>query len=93
MCVEILLLLATTFTGREAMRQRGAYLVVREAHKVEADQQIKEAIERLVSLIHGEESHETKREEVSELVLSQGVAAAKEEQEEENLGEMDVIEV
>ena len=73
------------------MRKRGAYLVVREAHKVESDQQMKEAIERLVSLIHGEESYETKREEVSELVLSQG--AAKAEGEEEDLGEMDVIEV
>jgi hypothetical protein len=56
MCVEILLLLSTSefslavrnsvqadktaYTGRQSMRDRGAYYVVREAHKVETDQQV-----------------------------------------------------
>jgi hypothetical protein len=63
-CVEILLLLSTTFTGREALRKRGAYYAVREAHKVEADQQIRDAIERLVSLIQGEEGRDSKQDAV-----------------------------
>jgi hypothetical protein len=55
MCVEILLLLSTSgylhilytglcwheaYTGRQSMRDRGTYYVVREAHKVETDQQV-----------------------------------------------------
>jgi hypothetical protein len=58
MCVEILLLLATSesqcarwmsltraaFTGRETLRQRGAYYVVRELHKVETDQAVSLAL-------------------------------------------------
>ncbi|ORX40811.1 cytoplasm protein [Kockovaella imperatae] len=87
MCIEILLLLSTTFTGREALRQRGAYIVVRELHKVETDQAIKDAIERLVSLIQGEEGHETKMEEIDHLVRGQsGTSASKEE-------DLDVVEV
>jgi len=68
MCIEILLLLSTTFTGREALRKRGAYYVVREAHKVETDPEIKGAIERLVSLIQGEEGRDTKEDQVEGLV-------------------------
>lgn len=68
MAVEILLLLSSTFTGREAMRQRGVYLAVREAHKEEKNQPIKDAIERLVSLIEGEEGRDTKQEEIEGLV-------------------------
>ncbi|EIW66255.1 hypothetical protein TREMEDRAFT_45756 [Tremella mesenterica DSM 1558] len=88
MCVEILLLLATTFTGRQSLRSRGAYFVVREAHKVETDPQIKEAIERLVSLLQGEESHETRVEEVSELVKVSSVHG--EEDEDDELGVIEV---
>lgn len=68
MCVEILLLLSTTFTGRETLRNRGAYYVVREAHKAEQDQPIKDAIERLVSLLQGEEGRESKSEQLDGLV-------------------------
>lgn len=71
MCIDILLLLSTTFTGRESLRGRGAYFVVRELHKVETDQAIKDAIERLVSLIQGEEGHDTKAEHIGELVKVQ----------------------
>lgn len=31
----------SAYTGRQAMRDRGAYYVVREAHKVETDQQVR----------------------------------------------------
>jgi hypothetical protein len=56
MCVEILLLLSTSkfplsicmsrqadrvaYTGRQSMRDRGTYYVIREAHKVETDQPV-----------------------------------------------------
>ncbi|BEJ13477.1 hypothetical protein CspHIS471_0306510 [Cutaneotrichosporon sp. HIS471] len=68
MCAEILLLLSTTFTGRRALRDRGTYFVVREAHKNEADQQIKDAIERLVGLLQGDEGRETRADEIQHLV-------------------------
>mgnify|MGYP002718856984 CR=1 FL=1 len=115
MCVEILLLLSTSefrydrfrvsfllaaYTGRQALRNRGAYLVVRELHKVEQDQavcqthrsltltdsQIKDAVERLVSLIQGEEGAETKNEHIEELVQGEKPLAEVED-------ELDVVEV
>jgi len=128
MCVEILLLLSTSkfpsstgrssqadrvaYTGRQSMRDRGTYYVIREAHKVETDQpvcsstyilvletltdlEIKEAIERLVALIEGEESHETRGQHVEELLKAdQAKAEASGEAKiEEVNGEMDVVEV
>ncbi|WWD20849.1 hypothetical protein CI109_105326 [Kwoniella shandongensis] len=89
MCIEILLLLSTTFTGREALRNRGAYYVVREAHKVEKDQQIINSIERLVGLLQRDEGHDTKADQVEELVK----VAPKEEDEEDEEDDMDVVEV
>ena len=93
------------FPGRQALRNRGAYFVVRELHKVEADQQvgfvlypiesfsygqqIKTAIERLVSLVHGEEGHDTRNEGVRELVRARRGALG----DVEVMGESDVIEV
>ncbi|KAI9633399.1 putative cytoplasm protein [Dioszegia hungarica] len=68
MCVEILLLLSTSYTGRETLRKRGAYLVVRELHKVEKERNIVDAIERLVGLLQGDEGRETKDDLVEELV-------------------------
>jgi len=121
MCIEILLLLSTSefltyrlripliaaFTGREALRTRGAYLVVREHHKAEKDQavsyrvlflgatayeKIADAIERLVSLIQGEEGRDTKSEQIEELVkLPKADAAASASMEEDD--DLDVVEV
>ncbi|KAL1412416.1 Protein hgh1 [Vanrija albida] len=83
MCVEILLLLSTTHTGREALRKRGTYQVVREAHKVETDQQIKDAIERLVGLLQGDEGADSKEDRLDEIVSKKSAAD----------DEMDVVEV
>lgn len=91
MCVEILLLLATTFTGRQTLRDRGTYFVVREAHKNESDQQIKDAIERLVGLLEGEEGHESKVDELEHLERAKADAAAKKA--EASIEELDVVEV
>lgn len=60
--------LTSGYTGRETLRARGAYYVVREAHKVESDQGIKEAIERLVSLLQGEEGRETRQDTIDDIV-------------------------
>lgn len=50
--------------------------------------QIKDAIERLVSLIQGEEGHETRGEQVEELVPGQKTAAPAQED-----NDLDVVEV
>ncbi|WWC72725.1 uncharacterized protein I206_106689 [Kwoniella pini CBS 10737] len=85
MGIEILLLLSTTFTGREALRNRGAYFVVRELHKSETDQQIIDSIERLVNLLQRDEGNDTKADHVSELV--------KVEKTEDHDDDLDVVEV
>jgi len=51
-------------------------------------EQIKDAIERLVSLIHGEEGHDTRGEQLEELVSATSGAA-----DVQDPGELDVIEV
>ncbi|WVO16916.1 hypothetical protein L204_104602 [Cryptococcus depauperatus] len=89
MCIEILLLLATTFTGRETLRKRGVYWVVRNLHKVETDQQIGDTIERLVGLLQRDEGKETKEDHVEELVKGM----TKNDAGEEEMGELDVMEV
>ncbi|WWC98308.1 hypothetical protein V866_005199 [Kwoniella sp. B9012] len=86
MCIEILLLLSTTFTGREALRTRGAYYVIRELHKVEKDQQIVDSIERLVNLLQRDEGNDTKDDHVQELVKGQKVEEVQDD-------ELDVVEV
>ena len=100
--------LMIAFTGREALRTRGAYLVVREHHKVEQDQavshlgrsevceahgQIKDAIERLVSLIQGEEGRDTKSEQLEELVKLPKAAEEKAQASTEEGNDLDVVEV
>ncbi|ORY28047.1 cytoplasm protein [Naematelia encephala] len=84
MCIEILLLLSTTYTGRQVLRNRGAYYVVRELHKVEEDQAIRDAIERLVGLLQGEEGRDTLGDHIEELVPAQQL---------QEVTERDVVEV
>lgn len=45
---------------------------MRVAHKAESDQQIKDAIERLVGLLQGEEGRETRTDEIEHLVSKGG---------------------
>lgn len=61
--------LTAAYTGRQALRERGTYYVVREAHKNEPDQQNKDAIERLVGLLQGEEGSQTRTDEIEHLVV------------------------
>lgn len=89
------------------MRQRGAYYVVREAHKAETDQGIKEAIERLVSLLQGEEGRETRQDTIDDIVkraqepsgavapddAAQDLRDAERSERREDEDDMDVVEV
>ena len=63
MLVECLLLLCTSHYGRESLRQRGAYIVVREAHLAEDKEQIAEAIVRLVNLLKRDETDATMKDD------------------------------
>ncbi|KDN46118.1 hypothetical protein K437DRAFT_256298 [Tilletiaria anomala UBC 951] len=56
MLVECLLLLCTGLYGRVCLRERGAYIVVREAHLRESDEKITEAVVRLVNILKRDES-------------------------------------
>ncbi|WFD20191.1 Protein hgh1 [Malassezia caprae] len=62
MLVEALLLLCTSHYGRESLRSRGAYIVVREAHLAEPKEQITEAIVRLVNLLKRDESESSMKD-------------------------------
>ena len=63
MLVECLLLLCTSLYGRQSLRLRGVYVVVREAHLAEDREEIAEAVVRLVNLLKRDESESTVREE------------------------------
>jgi len=56
--VEVLLLFGTTREGRDLMRSRKAYPILREAHLAEKDDHIHETIERVVNLIARDEAAE-----------------------------------
>ncbi|KAN0061509.1 Protein hgh1 [Thecaphora frezii] len=62
MLVESLLLLCTTLYGRQCLRARGAYVVVRSAHLVEKDEKITEAVVRLVNILQRDESDATAKD-------------------------------
>ncbi|KAG6910074.1 hypothetical protein DXG01_013527 [Tephrocybe rancida] len=60
MHVETLLLLCHTRWGRDYLREHGVYEVVRAAHMVESVDKISEHIERLVTLLKGDEPSDPK---------------------------------
>ncbi|WFD33236.1 Protein hgh1 [Malassezia cuniculi] len=62
MLVECLLLLCTSLYGRQCLRTRGVYVVVREAHLAEDREEISEAVVRLVNLLKRDESEDTMRD-------------------------------
>ncbi|KAJ1967515.1 Protein hgh1 [Dispira parvispora] len=57
--VEILVLLTGTREGREYLRLRKVYPVVRTLHLWEKDEDVQEAIERLVQMLMGDETGDT----------------------------------
>lgn len=64
MLVETLCLLCSTRKGRDTLRGKGAYDVVKVAHRLEADDDVRIAMERLVNLLMRDEGEDTKIEEV-----------------------------
>ncbi|GAA5981203.1 hypothetical protein JCM10908_004021 [Rhodotorula pacifica] len=62
--IETLVLLATTRANRDAMRTRGVYPIIKEAHLQEQVPAVKEAMVRLVNLLMRDEGPDTAVEEV-----------------------------
>lgn len=62
--VETLVLLATTRANREAMRARGVYPIIKEAHLQEQVPAVKEAMVRLVNLLMRDEGPDTAVEDL-----------------------------
>ncbi|KAI0825747.1 DUF383-domain-containing protein, partial [Irpex lacteus] len=60
--VETLLLLCTTFWGREYLRAHGVYEVVRALHENETAEEVSEHVERLVNYLKRSETEETKKD-------------------------------
>lgn len=65
--IETLLLLCTTFWGREYLRSHGVYEVVRALHHSEKDDKISEHIVRLVAFLKRDEGEDTKHDGVEDL--------------------------
>lgn len=81
----------TAFTGRQSLRSRGAYIVIRLAHAVETDEQIQHAMIRLVGLLQRDEGEDTKGDVVAELKKKADAAAAEGEGEGDSDLEIEVI--
>ncbi|KAJ2356811.1 Protein hgh1, partial [Coemansia sp. RSA 2618] len=60
--LEAINLLCTTYYGRQVLRTKNVYYVLREMHKAEKDDTCIELSERAVQLIQGDESTDTKGE-------------------------------
>jgi hypothetical protein len=67
--LETLLLLTTTFPGREIMRKSGVYVVIRRLHEEVEDEDVKELVERLVNVLMRDEEkvQEVKEDEIEEV--------------------------
>ncbi|KAI0085759.1 hypothetical protein BDY19DRAFT_895974 [Irpex rosettiformis] len=78
--VETLLLLCTTFWGREYLRAHGVYEVVRALHENETVEEVSEHIEKLVNYLKRAETDDTKND-----VDTGGKALEDDEDEEDNL--------
>ena len=70
MLVEALVLLSATQAGRDVLRDRGVYEVVKVLHRVERDENVRIAVERLVNLLMREESQEKKMSELESEPMS-----------------------
>ncbi|KAG6863287.1 hypothetical protein C0991_007025 [Blastosporella zonata] len=76
MHVETLLLLCHTRWGRDYLREHGVYEIVRAAHMVETVDKISEHIERLVTLLKGDEPADAKELEDSEDTIEDATLGA-----------------
>ena len=66
--LDTLLLLSTTRCGRDALRDAGAYYVVRETHRAVEHDGVRQACERLVHVLMRDEAPEKDEEDEEELL-------------------------
>lgn len=64
--LESLLLLTTTKHGRETLREAGTYPVIRELHLKNENDEVREAVDRIVQVIMADEPKEEEEEESDE---------------------------
>ena len=65
--LETLLLLTSTREGRDELREKGVYLIVREVHLAVEDEGVREGCERLVQVLMRDEEGDTKNEHESSM--------------------------
>ena len=67
--LEALLLLTTTFPGREFMRKNNVYVVIRRLHLEVEDEDVRGLVERLVNVLMRDEEkrHEAEEDEIVEI--------------------------
>jgi len=80
--VETLVLLSGTRAGRDVLRAKGVYEIVKVAHKVERDEEVRIAIERLVNLLMRDEPEEPK---IAEVPADSTTAKTAEEEDDEDM--------
>ncbi|KZT53005.1 DUF383-domain-containing protein [Calocera cornea HHB12733] len=75
--IETLLLLCTTFWGREELRNNGTYQIIRVMQETEEDDSILEHIDRLVMLLKADETEDTKQDDarVAQQLAEEGLVA------------------
>lgn len=89
--VETLMLLSSTREGREYMREIKVYPVIRETHSRVNDDGVKDACERLVNVLMGDEEESTSQARVEEVGQSDGIDAgegAREDDEDDEIIEV-----
>ncbi|PWZ00823.1 hypothetical protein BCV70DRAFT_200089 [Testicularia cyperi] len=93
MLVESLLLLCTNLYGRQCLRARGAYVVVRSAHLVESDEKISEAVLRLVNILKRDESTSTAKDLEDDAAHEEDVGAEPIDDEDEDEDDLRIEEL
>lgn len=93
MHVEAMLLLCTTFWGREYLRAHGVYQVIRALHEDEKVDKVAEHVERLVNFLKRDEGSDTKHDDETSIAAAvSGPAGAHAEEDEEDEDEDSRIE-
>ncbi|THH32480.1 hypothetical protein EUX98_g1745 [Antrodiella citrinella] len=77
--VETLLLLCTTFWGREYLRAHGVYQIVRALHETEQE----ESVVRLVNFLQRDEGHDSKNDDPTTIAAALSVAKPQEDEDED----------
>ncbi|TCD71800.1 hypothetical protein EIP91_003143 [Steccherinum ochraceum] len=93
MHVETMLLLCTTYWGREYLRAHGVYQIVRALHEDEKVEKVAEHIERLVNFLKRNEGPDTKDDDASTIAAAVAGPAGAQPQEEDDDEDMRIEEI